>query len=127
MLDIRRLGARHFDGLPTSCQSGSFRQPNLQDPSREGYSGSDVTIPDRLSTFFCAHLFQIGCMINKKRIVVVMPAYNAEQTLEATVRELPEAVDECVLVDDHSTDATVEVARRLGLTVEVHEANRGYG
>ena len=66
-------------------------------------------------------------MINGKRVVVVMPAYNAEQTLEATVRELPEAVDECILVDDQSTDATVEVARRLGLTVEVHEANRGYG
>jgi glycosyltransferase involved in cell wall biosynthesis len=66
-------------------------------------------------------------LINNKRIVVVMPAYNAEQTLEATVRELPEAVDECILVDDDSTDATVEIARRLGLTVEVHEANRGYG
>ena len=56
-----------------------------------------------------------------------MPAYNAAQTLEITVHELPEAVDECILVDDNSTDATVEIARRLGLTVEVHEANRGYG
>jgi glycosyltransferase involved in cell wall biosynthesis len=66
-------------------------------------------------------------MINGKRVVVVMPAYNAEHTLEATVRELPEAVDECILVDDQSSDATVEVARRLGLTVEVHQVNRGYG
>ncbi len=66
-------------------------------------------------------------MINGKRVVVVMPAYNAEHTLEATVRELPDAVDECILVDDQSSDATVEVARRLGLTVEVHQVNRGYG
>jgi len=66
-------------------------------------------------------------MINGKRIVVVMPAFNAAETLEATVRELPESVDECILVDDQSSDATVEVAHRLGLTVEVHEINRGYG
>lgn len=66
-------------------------------------------------------------MINGKRIVVVLPAYNAERTLEATVRELPEIVDERILVDDHSSDATAATARRLGLTVEVHHRNRGYG
>jgi glycosyltransferase involved in cell wall biosynthesis len=66
-------------------------------------------------------------LINGKRIVVVLPAYNAEKTLEATVRELPEIVDERILVDDHSSDATAEMARRLGLTVEVHPMNRGYG
>jgi glycosyltransferase involved in cell wall biosynthesis len=66
-------------------------------------------------------------LINGKRIVVVLPAYNAEKTLEATVRELPEIVDESILVDDHSTDATAEMARKLGLTVEVHPQNRGYG
>jgi len=66
-------------------------------------------------------------MINGKRIVVVLPAYNAEKTLEATVHELPEIVDECILVDDQSHDATVAVAHRLGLTVVVHEQNRGYG
>jgi glycosyltransferase involved in cell wall biosynthesis len=66
-------------------------------------------------------------MINGKRIVVVLPAYNAEKTLEATVRELPGTVDECILVDDKSRDATVAVARRLGLTVFLHEENRGYG
>lgn len=58
---------------------------------------------------------------------MVLPAYNAEKTLEATVRELPEIVDESILVDDHSSDATAEMARRLGLTVEVHPKNRGYG
>lgn len=66
-------------------------------------------------------------MINGKRIVVVLPAYNAERTLEATVRELPEIVDQAILVDDHSSDATAEMARRLGLTTVVHESNRGYG
>lgn len=66
-------------------------------------------------------------MINGKKIVVVLPAYNAEKTLEVTVRELPEIVDERILVDDHSSDATAALARKLGLTVEVHPENRGYG
>jgi glycosyltransferase involved in cell wall biosynthesis len=66
-------------------------------------------------------------LINGKKIVVVLPAYNAEKTLEATVRELPELVDETILVDDYSTDATVAMARRLNLSVIVHERNRGYG
>jgi glycosyltransferase involved in cell wall biosynthesis len=66
-------------------------------------------------------------MINGKRIAVVLPAYNAEKTLEATVRELPDIVDERILVDDHSSDTTAELARRLGLTVHVHGRNRGYG
>ena len=66
-------------------------------------------------------------MINGKRIAVVLPAYNAEKTLEATVRELSEIVDDRILVDDHSSDATAEMARRLGLIVEVHPRNRGYG
>ncbi|MGD0497854.1 MAG: glycosyltransferase family 2 protein [Bryobacteraceae bacterium] len=66
-------------------------------------------------------------MLNGKRIVVVLPAYNAARTLEATVRELPALVDERILVDDHSGDETVAMARRLNLVVEVHERNRGYG
>jgi glycosyltransferase involved in cell wall biosynthesis len=66
-------------------------------------------------------------LINGKRIVVVLPAYNAAKTLEATVREVPDVVDECILVDDHSSDDTAEVARRLGIVVEVHPKNRGYG
>jgi len=66
-------------------------------------------------------------VINGKRVVVVLPAYNAEKTLEATVRELPELVDERILVDDKSSDATVATAHRLGLVVEVHEQNLGYG
>jgi len=66
-------------------------------------------------------------MINGKRVAVVMPAYNAEHTLEATVREIPDLVDIRILVDDYSKDKTVDVARRLGLKVFVHDHNLGYG
>jgi glycosyltransferase involved in cell wall biosynthesis len=66
-------------------------------------------------------------LINGKRIAVVMPAYNAERTLDATVQELPELVDTCILVDDHSSDGTVEAAKRLGLQFFVHDRNYGYG
>jgi glycosyltransferase involved in cell wall biosynthesis len=66
-------------------------------------------------------------MINGKRIAVVMPAYNAERTLAATVAELPELVDIRILVDDQSTDQTVGLARELGLQVFVHDRNYGYG
>ena len=62
-------------------------------------------------------------MINGKRIVVVMPAYNAAKTLEQTVREIPETVDSIILVDDQSTDETVRVAERLRLRVFVHDKN----
>lgn len=66
-------------------------------------------------------------MINGKRIAVVMPAYNAENTLAATVGEIPDLVDIRILVDDHSRDNTVELARRLGLYVFQHDRNYGYG
>src|SRR2546426_12027697 len=66
-------------------------------------------------------------MINGKRIAVVMPAYNAEKTLEQTVRDMPEAVDIKILVDDSSSDQTVPMAKRLGLTTFVHDRNYGYG
>ncbi len=66
-------------------------------------------------------------MINGKRIAVVLPAYNAEKTLEATVRELPDLVDTSILVDDHSLDRTVEIAQQLGLRSFVHDRNYGYG
>ena len=66
-------------------------------------------------------------MLNGKRIAVVMPAYNAERTLRATVTELPEIVDVRILVDDFSSDRTVEVARELGLVHFVHDRNYGYG
>jgi glycosyltransferase involved in cell wall biosynthesis len=66
-------------------------------------------------------------MLNGKRIAVVMPAYNAEHTLQATVHELPDIVDLRILVDDFSSDRTFEVARDLGLVHFVHDRNYGYG
>ena len=66
-------------------------------------------------------------MINGRRIAVVMPAYNAQKTLEATVRDLTDLVDTRIVVDDHSADGTVELARSLGLSVFVHDRNYGYG
>jgi len=66
-------------------------------------------------------------LINGKRIAVVLPAYNAEKTLQVTVREIPDLVDDVILVDDHSKDGTVELAKQLGLRVFVHDRNYGYG
>ena len=66
-------------------------------------------------------------MINGKRLAVVMPAYNAVKTLEETVVELPEIVDTRILVDDNSSDETVNLAKRLGLKIFVHGKNYGYG
>lgn len=68
-------------------------------------------------------------MIEGKKLIVVMPAYNAEQTLVRTYNDLPlEIVDEVILVDDHSSDATTDAARELGVEMIVrHEHNLGYG
>jgi glycosyltransferase involved in cell wall biosynthesis len=63
-----------------------------------------------------------------RKVIVVMPAYNAEKTLERTLDDIPrDWVDEIILVDDASRDGTVALARKLGLRVLVHPVNRGYG
>jgi glycosyltransferase involved in cell wall biosynthesis len=67
-------------------------------------------------------------MSGTQKVLVVMPAYNAEATLERTVRDIPNGiVDEVILVDDCSNDRTVEIAERLDLTVIQHNENQGYG
>jgi glycosyltransferase involved in cell wall biosynthesis len=67
-------------------------------------------------------------MLDNCQVVVVMPAYNAEKTLEQTVTEIPpNVVDKIILVDDASHDNTVEIAKKLGLDIIVHPENRGYG
>lgn len=64
----------------------------------------------------------------KQKIIAVMPAYNAERTLEKTYSDIPPGcIDETILVDDESTDKTVEIARRLGIRTISHEKNIGYG
>jgi glycosyltransferase involved in cell wall biosynthesis len=67
-------------------------------------------------------------MFSGWRVAVVMPAYNAAETLERTVREIDrEIVDDLLLVDDASTDSTVKQAEKLGLVPIIHPSNRGYG
>lgn len=68
-------------------------------------------------------------MYNNKKVVIVMPAYRASQTLERTYREIPfDIVDEVILVDDYSPDDTTEVANRLGIQHVIrHDVNKGYG
>jgi glycosyltransferase involved in cell wall biosynthesis len=66
-------------------------------------------------------------LINGQKIIVVLPAYNAEKTLENTWREIPPEVDDIVLVDDCSGDNTAELAQKLGITTIVHRTNTGYG
>lgn len=67
-------------------------------------------------------------MEEKNSITVIMPAYNAAKTIEKTFRDIPAGcVDEIILVDDCSTDETIDIARSLGITVVPHTENRGYG
>ena len=66
-------------------------------------------------------------MYKSKKIIVVLPAYNAASTLERTINDLPEMVDQIILVDDKSNDETAALARSLGLMVYEHDKNKGYG
>jgi glycosyltransferase involved in cell wall biosynthesis len=68
-------------------------------------------------------------MVNGKKVVVVMPAYNASKTLQQTYDEIPfDIVDDVILVDDHSTDDTSKVAKKVGIKhVITHQENLGYG
>src|SRR4051812_8707804 len=65
---------------------------------------------------------------SKKKIIIVMPAYNAEKTLKKTLDDIPKNLaQKIILVDDGSHDKTVKIAKKLGLTTFVHPQNRGYG
>ena len=67
-------------------------------------------------------------MILDKKLIVIMPAYNAEKTLRTTYEELPhEYVDEVILVDDYSKDDTSKIAQELGIKTIMHTENKGYG
>jgi hypothetical protein len=99
---------------------------NLRRPSGQPSQPDDDT---RLATFTEPHNFVYSPgMLMGKRTVVVLPAYRAEKTVEATFRELPhDVVDAVLLVDDASPDGTVEAARRLGIKTYLHQENLGYG
>lgn len=82
----------------------------------------------RHDAFRVETLYQPGREMRTHKVVAVLPAYNAELTLAATLADIPSgAVDEIVLVDDCSKDRTVEVAESMGLTVIRHNRNTGYG
>ncbi|OVE73407.1 glycosyl transferase family 2, partial [bacterium B13(2017)] len=67
-------------------------------------------------------------MLNNKKIIVVLPAYKAEATLKKTYDEIDHTiVDDVIIVDDASSDRTVEIAKEIGIKVFVHEKNMGYG
>src|SRR5688500_8361506 len=71
---------------------------------------------------------RVSSVDRKPKIVITLPAYRAERTLEKTIADIPPGVrEELILVDDASPDNTAEVARALGITVHVHPENRGYG
>lgn len=107
----------------------------LDAPGQSGDStGTSLVVPD------CAEIMErfsgaeellleiLPTPAAKQRTVVVMPAYNAAATLKKTIDDIPDgAVDEIILVDDCSTDETVEIAQELGLTVIQHRRNQGYG
>lgn len=93
-----------------------LRQPTSLSLEREAFRVENILGP------------QAAPVRRQHKVIAVMPAYNAERTLLATVADIPPgAVDEIILVDDGSRDRTVEVARALGLTVICHPRNRGYG
>lgn len=91
------------------------------------------TLLDRAPLNPTADPFPVDRVLNpaparNHKIIAVLPAYNAERTLAATIADIPPgSVDEVLLVDDGSTDRTVAIAREMGLTVIVHPKNRGYG
>lgn len=67
-------------------------------------------------------------MIEGKKLIVVMPAYNSEKTLRQTYHDLPdEYIDDIILVDDASTDQTIRIADELGIRTVIHKQNMGYG
>jgi glycosyltransferase involved in cell wall biosynthesis len=67
-------------------------------------------------------------MLNGNRVTIILPAYNAAKTLEKTVAEIPaDIVDDLILTDDASSDATAAISRRLGIHTIIHPKNRGYG
>jgi glycosyltransferase involved in cell wall biosynthesis len=105
---------------------GRARSPSIL----PGASASILPGPQRGAAHRAAGQFRYSSAMSATapRIVIVMPAYNAAQTLERTYADIPhDLVERIILVDDVSRDQTVEIAKHLGLDVIVHRQNRGYG
>src|SRR4030095_8876613 len=130
----RRMASITSSGRSLMCRPG-VAAPKISEPtprtarrrcaSVSGYPHSKTLISSR---FACRPQHRRSRVLNGKRIVVVMPAFHAGRTLEATWRELPrDIIDGIIVVDDASDDDTVVVARRLGLEVILHPRNMGYG
>src|SRR5262245_61421943 len=101
--------------MPSNASSGCTIEQSMSTASQPSAAGA-------------LERFIPGPALQRFRTVAVMPAYNAAATLPHTVRDIPAgSVDQVILVDDCSRDETAKIARELGLTVEVHERNTGYG
>lgn len=102
------------------------------DVGKEAIVGCGLLFAHHVSfLFMCYNHIQNNCnfcLHTMPKIIVVMPAYNAERTLKRTIDDIPKGlINEIILVDDKSRDHTVAVAKKLGLTVYAHRENRGYG
>jgi glycosyltransferase involved in cell wall biosynthesis len=123
--------------IPDACYDGSFHGwvtlPDCNEHERLALTDPvpPQLPPDGGNTAIITHgasAAALGGHQRGRKIIAVMPAYNAERTLAATLADIPPgSVDEIILVDDGSTDRTVALARELGLTVLAHPENRGYG
>jgi glycosyltransferase involved in cell wall biosynthesis len=114
---IKEMPAGNRDATPPSGEPVTtlLRQPPLE-PCHEIFRVERILVPE------------LDVPRRGHKVIAVLPAYNAESTLAATLADIPAgAVDEVLLVDDGSTDRTVQVAREMGLTVIQHTQNRGYG
>jgi glycosyltransferase involved in cell wall biosynthesis len=103
------------EGREPQSMTTLLRRPPLQ-PRHEIFHVERILLPE------------VDLPRREHKVIAVLPAYNAESTLAATLADIPSgAIDEVLLVDDGSTDRTVQVAREMGLTVIQHPQNRGYG
>src|SRR5262249_12539836 len=122
--DPFRDRARHVDGVEHGDLRSAPARARTPLPRRAGHHHHPAD-PARLPA---ASPVGVSSMINGQRVVVVMPAYHAEKTLERTYAAIPrEVVDEVILADDASGDGTAALARSLGIRTLVHDTNQGYG
>lgn len=90
--------------------------------------GFAIIVFEDIGIILSERFINVNNLMLKKKIIVVMPAFNAERTLEKVYRSIPKGIiDKVLLIDDCSTDQTVELAKKLGIETIVHKKNLGYG